>query len=438
MSRPGRRGAGWSVLLATVAGLVTLLVAPGSTAAAGGDPSTSVGGRLTTTDDEGGRIPVEGVVIVVRDADGREIGRATSGADGSWSVPLPGAGTYRVELDTSTLPEGVRLRNPDRAVLDAVPVDDGQAKVVRFVFGEFTSGVSTSARIINLVAQGVTFGLVIALASVGLSLIFGITGLVNFAHGELVALGALVAWWANASAGGPHWHLTVAAALAVAVGAAGGLGLEHGLWRPLRRRGVGRIALLVVSIGLAFVLRHVYLVLYGGAPRPYRDYTIQREVAVGPVSLPPKDYAIIAIATVVLVAVGVMLLRTRMGTAMRAVADNRDLAEASGIDVNAVIRTVWVLGGALAALGGVLQGLTESVVWDMGFSLLLLMFAAVIVGGLGTAFGAMAGGLLIGVVSQVSTFWFDVEFKLVFALGALIVVLLFRPQGLFGHAERIG
>jgi neutral amino acid transport system permease protein len=124
---------------------------------------------------------------------------------------------------------------------------------------------------------------------------------------------------------------------------------------------------------------------------------------------------------------------------MRAVADNKDLAESSGIDVKRVILAVWILGGGLAAMGGVMQGLVVGgVQWDMGFRLLLLMFAGVIVGGIGTAYVAMVGGLLVGVTSEVSTFWFSVDLKLVFAFLILIVVLLFRPQGLLGKKERFG
>ena len=123
---------------------------------------------------------------------------------------------------------------------------------------------------------------------------------------------------------------------------------------------------------------------------------------------------------------------------MRAVADNKDLAESSGIDVERVILATWVLAGGLAALGGVLYGLTQEVVWDMGFTLLLTMFAAVILGGLGSAYGAMAGGLVIGVASELSTYWIEVEFKVVVSLMILILVLLFRPQGILGIRERVG
>ncbi len=403
-------------------------------------PGQSVGGTLTTKDaDTDEDLVVPGVVIVVTDANGAEIGTATSDDEGSWTVAVEEPGRFDVALDVSTLPEGVTLRDDDRATLVAVSVDEGQAKVVRFLLGERVGGGGSDfERFINLVAGGIKFGAIIALAALGLSLIFGVTGLVNFAHGELVAFGAIAAWFLNAATGGPQLWLVWATLLAMPIAGLLGGGLEVGLWRPLRRRKIGGITLLVVAIGLSLFIRHILLIVYGGASRPYRDFTIQRSFELGPISLPAKDYVITAIALTVLVAVGLLLVKTRIGTAMRAVADNRDLAESSGIDVERVILFTWVLGAALAALGGVLQGVTEAVTWDMGFALLLLMFAAVILGGLGTAFGAMVGGMVIGLVSQVSTYWVSSEFKLVFALGALILVLLVRPQGIFGRAERIG
>jgi branched-chain amino acid transport system permease protein len=123
---------------------------------------------------------------------------------------------------------------------------------------------------------------------------------------------------------------------------------------------------------------------------------------------------------------------------MRAISDNRELAESTGINVARVVFVVWVMGGALAALGGVFQGLGNAVQYQMGFRLLLLMFAAVILGGLGTAYGAMVGGLIVGLVSEMSTLWLPSELKSAWALAILIVVLLFRPQGVLGKRERFG
>jgi branched-chain amino acid transport system permease protein len=133
-----------------------------------------------------------------------------------------------------------------------------------------------------------------------------------------------------------------------------------------------------------------------------------------------------------------MLQRTKIGKAMRAVADNRDLAASSGIDVNRVILVVWMMGAALATLGGVLLGLSDQVQWDMGFRLLLLMFAGVTLGGLGTAYGALVGSVIVGVFVQMSTLVIPSDVKYVGGLLLLIVILIFRPQGILGSRARIG
>jgi branched-chain amino acid transport system permease protein len=152
----------------------------------------------------------------------------------------------------------------------------------------------------------------------------------------------------------------------------------------------------------------------------------------------PVDLATIVICLVVLVLVALMLQRTRIGKAMRAVADNRDLAASSGINVNQVILVVWMMGGALAALGGVLLGLTDEVQWDMGFRLLLLMFAGVTLGGLGTAYGALVGSLVVGIFVQMSTLIIPNDVKYVGGLLLLIIILIIRPQGILGARVRVG
>lgn len=399
-----------------------------------GREQESVGGTLRRSEDR----PVEGVTIVVARG-GASVGTAMTASDGTWQVIVPGPGSYNVTLETSTLPRGVKLRDPGRRTLAGVPVRPGQAKIVLFpLAGATAQAPGRVSRFLNLAVDGLKLGSIVALASVGLSLIFGVTGLVNFAHGELVTFGAVVAFFFSSSSAGPRWPLVAATALAVAFGGALGLVLELGLWRPLRHRRTGAVPLLVVSIGLSIFVRHVILATFKGDPRPYAQFTIQHPFSLGSVQLLPKDAVVIIVSLAVLVVVGLLLERTRLGTAVRAVADDKDLAESSGIDVDQIILVTWVAGAGLAALGGVLYGLVQSVVWDMGFTLLLTMFAAVILGGLGSAYGAMAGGLVIGVASELSTYWVPVEFKVVVALGVLIVVLLVRPQGILGVRERVG
>jgi branched-chain amino acid transport system permease protein len=308
----------------------------------------------------------------------------------------------------------------------------------RLVSGEGGGGGGSDFfdRFARLTVEGIKFGLIIAMCSVGLSLIFGTTGLTNFAHGELVTFGALIAYFFNVTIG---LNLIPAAVLAVLVGVLAGFGIDRGFWRPLNRRGTGLIAMLVITIGLGILLRYIFLYQFGGFTRPYVDYALQREgLEIGPITLVPRDIVSIVLSVSVLVLVALFLQRTRMGKAMRAVADNRDLAESSGIDVERVVGLVWASGAGLAALGGVLLAMAEQVFWLGGFQLLLLMFAGVTLGGLGTAYGALVGSLIVGLIVQLSTLWVAPELKNVVALGVLILILVIRPQGILGQAERVG
>ena len=206
----------------------------------------------------------------------------------------------------------------------------------------------------------------------------------------------------------------------------------------LRQRRLSNISLMVVSIGMAYALRNLYLVYFGGEPQFFNQYRIQKVYDLGPFSMPPKDYFIIGVALVVLLGVGLVLQKTKLGTSMRAVADNRDLAESSGIDVRRTVLAVWMTGAGLAALGGTFLGLTQRISYQMGERQLLLIFAAVTLGGLGTAYGAILGGLSIGMASELSTLWLDNDLKFLVALAVLIVILLLRPQGILGKRERFG
>jgi neutral amino acid transport system permease protein len=416
-----------------LAGLLTLaallLVAP-----AAAQSTESVGGTLTDADRE----PVAGVTISVADPDGTEVGATETTGDGTWSIDLPASGDYVVTLDQDTLPDDVALTDPERASLE-VTIRGGQDRTVLFATGEAVAGASALSGLLQRTVAGLRFGLIIAISAIGLSLIFGTTGLVNFAHGEFVAFGAIVAWFLSAPSGtGAALPLIAAAALAVLITGGGGGAVEIGLWRPLRRRRTGLIQMLVISIGLGLFLRFSLLLWFGGRSRPYFEYTIQQSLTFGPVRITPRDLFAMAIATLALVAVGTMLQRTRIGKAMRAVSDNRDLAESSGIDVQRVILMVWIMGAGLAGLGGVLYGLTETISYLMGFQLLLLMFAGIILGGLGTAYGAMLGSLVVGLVTELSTLYFSTELKFVWGLAVLILILLVRPQGILGRAERFG
>ncbi|MGY1607069.1 branched-chain amino acid ABC transporter permease [Geodermatophilus sp. SYSU D00700] len=377
--------------------------------------------------------PIEGIEVTITTAAGDEVDSVETDEEGRFAIDVPGPGQYTVTIDADSLPEGVVITGEDSRT---VTVDTGRRQPVQFGLNDgSTGGGGGNVRAIQLLVDGLRFGLLIAVCAVGLSLIFGTTGLTNFAHGELVTIGAVFAWWVNTGLGVP---LLPAAIIAIIGGAAFGALNELGLWRPLRRRGTGLVAALVVSIGLSLVLRYLIQILYGGSSNPYQGLGTSRAVDYGLFRLTNQSLVSIVISVVVLVLVAVMLQRTKIGKAMRAVSDNRDLAASSGINVNRVILVVWMMGGGLAALGGVLLGLSDQVRWDMGFQLLLLMFAGVTLGGLGTAYGALVGSVIVGVFVQMSTLVIPNDVKYVGGLLLLIVILVIRPQGILGSRTRIG
>ncbi|MEE2034072.1 branched-chain amino acid ABC transporter permease [Rhodococcus sp. CC-R104] len=377
---------------------------------------------------------LEGVTVRALDDSGAVVAETVSEERGRWELTVP-PGTYTFEVDAESLPDEVSVQS---AVTRAVAA--GQTNTVIFSFGEARTGstVAFAETLIRTIVDGLRFGLIIAIAGVGLSLIFGTTGLTNFAHGELVTLGAVAAWIFNVTVG---LQLVLATLLAIVVGVIIGLLNDALIWAPLRRRRTGLIAQLVVSIGLAIALRYLILAFFSDRTQPFDDYQAQQQLVWGPFAITPVNLACIVISLVVLVGVAVLLQRTRIGKAMRAVADNRDLAAASGIDVEKVVRFVWGLGGGLAALGGVLFGLSElggRVQWEMGFKLLLLMFAGIILGGLGTAYGALLGCVVVGLLVQLSTLVINPDLKYIGGLLVLIVILVIRPQGILGSRTRIG
>jgi neutral amino acid transport system permease protein len=390
----------------------------------------------------GERVAYEGVKVSATGGGGFK-GEATSDKTGRWTIEVPRPGSYTLKLDTKSLPKGVTLTDSSKQTLK-VPVLVDQDKPVIFPLGKSTRVVQSKwSQAAQLTAEGLRFGLIIALAAVGLSLIFGTTGLTNFAHGELVTLGALLTWWLSTGKlpflpdfGGLQFF--PAAAIALVLCGLFGWANDAGLWRPLRRRGTGLIAAMIVSIGLGIFLRYFYLYLFTGNTRQYPDYQGAKGIDFGPINLAAVDYWSMAVAVVVLVGTILALIKTRIGKATRAVADNPALAAATGIDVDKVIRVVWIAGAMLAGLAGILLGLAQGINFQMGFQILLLIFAAVTLGGLGTAYGALVGSIVVGMFISVSTLWIPVELKNVGALGILIVILLVRPQGILGRAQRVG
>jgi neutral amino acid transport system permease protein len=438
-----------ATMLATVVGSSAFAQTDGG--AEGDSGELAIFGRLDYEDpDSGEEVAVVGVTI---DIDG--VGTVVTDDNGEFRIALSASGDYVVTLDVEALPEGVNLRNPDGNPLTANVSENRDRRVLfPLVLGEAdtdSGGGVTFRRVAQLTAEGLKQGLYLAMAAIGLTLIFGTTGLVNFAQAELVTWGMLTSFLFNTYglAGvfgflaplpppfGGGVNLIFAAVLGMLSGAALGYLLNRFIFRGARRAGVSLIAQMVMTIGLSILLRYLLLYIFKGSPRGFGDFTGQRALVLGPVEITPKDLVAMGLSVLILIGVASYLEMTRMGKAMRAVSDNRDLAESTGIDVERVISLVWMAGAGLAAMSGVFFGL-DQVKWDFGFRILLLIFASVTLGGLGRPYGALVGALVVGLTINLSTLFVDAEVKNMLALLMMTLVLMFRPQGILGKSERIG
>jgi neutral amino acid transport system permease protein len=418
---------------ALLAAAMMFLSAPGAYASApdtpGGDQEETdfYFGGIITFDDE----PVPDATVKV--SGGGFEAETVTDAEGRWRLYVPEKETYELEVVEDTLPDGVIVEgeNPQEVEFGLTG-----SKIINLFLGEGERVTQSffdqlMIRLIN----GLNFGLLLALAAMGASLIYGTTGLSNFAHGEMVTWGALTALVLTSFWSVPFWLGIV---LAVVLGGVLGLALDAGLWRPLRRRGLGVVQLMIVSIGLSLALRYAFQYFIGGATYQLPGAS-PAPIQFGPISLSYIDLISMGVSIVVILGVAYFLLGTRIGKATRAISDNPQLASASGINVDRVIRIVWILAGVLAALSGILWAyFRPGVKWDMGTQMLLLIFAAITLGGLGTAFGALLGSLIVGIVVEVSTLWVPSDLKYAGALVVLILILLVRPQGLLGRKERLG
>lgn len=281
--------------------------------------------------------------------------------------------------------------------------------------------------------NGLSLGAVYALGAVGLTLVYGILRLVNFAHGDFLTFGAYAAFVVNVT-----WDLPFVIAIlgAAAATAVLGVALEKVMWGPMRGRGAGILQLLLMSIGLALVVRNVVQFIAGTEVRTL-DVNRTSTVTFLDLRIGQTELIVVAIGLVVLTAVGFMLRYTLLGKRMRALSDDLELAETAGIDTSRVILYTWIFAGALAGLAGVLVGAITNVQPNLGFALLLPIFAAVIVGGIGDVFGALAAGLILGVVIEWSTLVIPDRWKIAVGFVVLILVLVIRPQGIFGKAKTV-
>jgi branched-chain amino acid transport system permease protein len=301
--------------------------------------------------------------------------------------------------------------------------------------------------ILQHIADGILTGAIVSLGAIGLSLTMRILKFANFSHAELLTWGAYAAlvflMFAKSMddvLGGPigpfsfGWSLIAAAVLAGGLTAFAALVIDRLVFARLRHRS-GHMTLVFASFGIALLVRN--LVLIGFGPDPYY-YSRELQMAIRlplDVLVMPDQIFVLVLTIVLVILLHLFLTRSRAGIAMRGVAENPSLASACGIDVDAVIRWTWILGGAGAAVAGVLYGLTVQLRPELGFSLLLPLFAAVILGGTGSMYGAVIGGLIVGLAENLSVMVIPTSYKPAIPFLLILLILYVKPQGLFGEAR---
>ncbi|MGQ9616246.1 MAG: branched-chain amino acid ABC transporter permease [Spirochaetota bacterium] len=302
----------------------------------------------------------------------------------------------------------------------------------------------------ELVIYGIVLGSIISVGAIGISLIYGILRFGNFAHGDLMTAGAYIALflvtgpleWIGIpdSSFGPlsfGWRMVIA--FPISMLAVGGLAilLDIILYQNLRARGSGGVTMAMSALGASFIIRMCIIILWGADYRFYRPGILRPALTLpGKIRIRPDQIFIIIIVTLLVVVLHLFLQRTKIGKAMRATSDNMELARISGIDIQRVIYWTWGIGGGLASASGILYGIDVQLHPGMGWNFLIPLFSASILGGIGNIYGSLAGGLIIGLAQQVSTAVLLPTYKPAVAFIIMIIILLLRPQGIFGGSSK--
>lgn len=286
------------------------------------------------------------------------------------------------------------------------------------------------------VLNGLTLGGTYALVALGYTLIFGVLEIVNMAHGEVFMLGAFAGYFLVVHLGWPVWLALPGGMLAAAV--AGAL-LEFTALRPLRRKGVDRLSALISTIGLSILIQNLVLKWLGPDPRSFRAaLTDAAPLRFGALVVSRANLLVLAVSVLLMLGLNFLLRRTRVGKGLRAVSENPDTAALLGVNVAGMVLSAVMLASALGGAAGVLVGLQfVSVRPDMGFTYGLKGLAVIILGGLGSVPGAVVGGLIIGMIEVLAVAYGGSSWRDAVAFGALFLILLVRPTGLFGRAAAL-
>ncbi len=293
----------------------------------------------------------------------------------------------------------------------------------------------------QLLVIGLLVGSVVGLGAMGLTLSFGIMKFANFSHGDMMTLGMFLAFAVVGNWGvrGPvmePFSIPVGLILGVGFAAVGvavlAASVDRVVYRRLRRRGSATITMAIASLGIAIMLRAVIQLIWGPLPKRYVTGINPSWRLPGDILIKPDQVLIILLTLLLAVALYLLMYRTRLGKAMRATADNAELADIAGIDTERIRLATWMIAGAFIAVAGVMFAVQAQLRFDAGFEFLLPMFAATILGGIGNPWGALVGGLVVGISQETSTYWIPSGFKHGVPFIILIAMLLTRPRGLFG------
>ncbi len=282
----------------------------------------------------------------------------------------------------------------------------------------------------QLIANGIIAGGIYALVALGYTMVYGILKFINFAHGEIFMVGAYVAWTASVLLGFP---LIVATIIAMLTAAILGFLIEKVAYKPLRH--AGRLSPLITAIGVSLFLQALALLIFGAQIRTFGTGTVEAGIPILGAIITKLQITIIIVSLVLMILLHLFVKYTRLGKAMRAVADNPEVASIIGIPVDRIISTVFIIGSALAAIAGVLVGLEQNLQPTMGVSIGIKAFTAAVVGGIGNIYGALLGGFLIGLAENIGIWFIPSGYKDAIAFVILILFLLVKPTGLFGAKQ---
>jgi branched-chain amino acid transport system permease protein len=277
--------------------------------------------------------------------------------------------------------------------------------------------------------NSISLGALYSLLAIGYTMVYGIIKLINFAHGEIFMCGAFFTWWIMTAFSVPF---PIAALVGIILSTALGVSVERIAYRPLRN--APRFAVIISVLGMSIFLQNMARIVWGAESQIFNVEFGLPPILIGNVVIPVKKIFILATSLILMVALGLYVKKTYIGKAMRATAADPEAAEMMGIDINGVVVTTFAIGSAMGAIAGILFAINyNSIDPFMGFNAGLKAFAAAVLGGIGNIFGAMVGGVLLGIFEGIGAGYVSSMYRDAFAFGVLILVLIFRPEGILGE-----